>query len=173
MSPKRDKYSLWIVPRGETGERLQTLIDALAEEHGAPVFTPHLSLVANIFATPEELPEVKRRATELAGSLGSFTIKLTELSYLDEEFRCLFYLAESEGLERAYQTATEYFPQAGDEHFASFPHLSVLYGEFERTTKEEIIRQHQPEPMEFTVNEIDLYLTNAPVSTWQHVCTFT
>lgn len=172
MDSEQDKYSLWIVPRGEAGERLQTLIDALAEEHGAPRFEPHLSLVANIFATPEEVLGVERRAAELAGSLGSFTVKLTELSYLDEEFRCLFYLAESEKLARAYQAAAEYFPQVGDEHFAGLPHLSVLYGEYARARKEEMIRRYQSEPMEFTVNEIDLYLTNAPVPTWQHVGRF-
>lgn len=172
MDSEQDKYSLWIVPRGRVGERLQRLIDTLTEERGAPRFEPHLSLVANIFATQEELPGVERWAAELAGSLDSFTVKLMELSYLDEEFRSLFYLAESKNLARAYDTAAEHFPQVRSEHFAGLPHLSVLYGEYARARKEEIIRRYQSESMEFTVNEIDLYLTNTPVSTWQHVKRF-
>lgn len=172
MTPERNKYSIWLGTRGESGEQLQKLIDALAQEYKTPSFPPHISVAANIFATDAEFQEVAYAAEQFARQLESFTARLSRLSYLDEEFRSLFYIAESDKFEETYDVAARYFPQVHEEHFAALPHLSVLYGDCDRTTKEKIIAEYQTEPIELTIDVIDLYLTNAPVSTWERVRRF-
>lgn len=172
MASERNKYSIWFGARGEAEEQLQELIDTLAQEYKTPSFPPHISVVANIFATGAEFQEVKYATERLARELESFTARLSRLSYLDEEFRSLFYIAESDKFEEMYDVAARYFPQVREEHFAAMPHLSVLYGDFDRTTKEKIITEYQTEPIELTIDVMDLYLTNAPVSTWERVHRF-
>jgi hypothetical protein len=39
-------YHLWLVSKGETLHRLQGIIDDLAQAHGGPVFTPHVTLLS-------------------------------------------------------------------------------------------------------------------------------
>jgi|GEM_PF-1732374 len=167
MSEKKDKYSLWIVPKGDTGEAIQKLIDKLADENHAPRFVPHITLVANIFASSVELEDVANRIKRCADQIGSFAIKLTGYGYMEEEFRSLYLLAEGEGLLIAYQNLLAQFPQVSDEHFQTMPHMSVLYGKYHQDLKDEIIATNPLALTEFVVNDFDLYLTNNPVEDWQ------
>jgi hypothetical protein len=47
------------------------------------------------------------------------------------------------------------------------PHLSVLYGHFPTSLKDQIINENKLEPLEFMVNALDLFLANDPISSWQ------
>lgn len=169
MSNGNNKYSLWIVPRGEAGESLQNLVNKLAIDNEAPVFVPHLTLVANIFADNTTLEREKYKVTQLAREVGQFTIRLTHYGYLDEEFRCLYLLAEQQSTIAVYEAAQSIFPQVADEHFAGMPHLSVLYGKYPEKIKQEIIKANPINPVEFTVTALDLYLTNDPIKSWQFI----
>lgn len=165
---EKNKYSLWIVPKAEAGAQLQALTDQLAHDHNAPEFVPHLTVVANIFATPDEIPEIEEKVRELIRNIGSFGITLANFGYTEEEFRCLYLLAEpSKELDDAYQAAVALFPQVKDEHFRAMPHLSVLYGHYSTSAKEEIIKSHPIDAITISVDSFDLFLTNNPISSWQ------
>lgn len=161
-----DKYSLWIVPDGESGERLSEFIGNIAAAHGAPAFDPHLTLVGSILAAPENLGEVERRIAAFAHQQMPFDITLTGYGYTDEEFRCLYLLARSYFLDALYESIATYFPQVKDEHFAGMPHLSLLYGEHSEATKKGIIAAHAITPLTFTTRSFCLYKTNNPVGSW-------
>jgi len=164
----KDKYSLWIVPKGEVGEQSQALISRLAQEYGSPDFVPHMTLVANIFAGKDELDALKARVTALAEQVGKFTLTLSTFGYKDEEFRCLYLLTEAPELQSVYDKAAEQFPQVNDEHFRQMPHLSVLYGNFPAVTKKDIIAKNSSLlPIQFEVESFDLCLTNDPVEAWK------
>lgn len=165
---EKNKYSLWIVPQGDVGEALQNLGVRLAEQQDSPKFVPHMTLVANIIANQHELEKVQENIATLAHQIGSFSVSLTQYSYMNEEFRCLYLLAEqTPELDAVYQAAAKLFPQVNDEHFRAMPHLSVMYGNLPETIKQKLIAQHPFEPTTFTVDSFDLYLTNDPVSSWQ------
>lgn len=164
-----DKYSLWIVPKGEPGQRLQELIDALAAEQDAPVFVPHLTLVADIRAESGGLAAMQQKVGKLARQIKPFSITLHGYGYLEEEFRCLFLLAQSIGLAGAYRMAAQVFPQVDSEHFKKMPHASVLYGNYSEQTKQQIIARHPFDPASFAVSSLELYRTNDPISSWELV----
>lgn len=64
-----DKYSLWLVPQGSEGEKLQNFVNTLAQKYNAPVFVPHLTLVANIFIPSEHAYDsLEDRVEKLAES---------------------------------------------------------------------------------------------------------
>ncbi len=161
------KYSIWIVPKGEVGERLQKLITDLAERFDAPAFVPHMTLVANIFAKDDELDAVRHNIADFVKRIKPLKITLTSYGYKDEEFRCLYLLAEGNGVVELYRTANEVFPQVAREHFAALPHISVLYGSHDEATKKEIIAENAITPLTFTLDSCDLYFTNNPVESWK------
>ena len=167
MHDDKNKYSLWLVPKGDAGKTLQTLITKLAAAHQAPTFVPHMTLVANIFADAAELEAVKGQVRACANALESFTVRLTEYGYLDEEFRCLYLMAQSAALPAVYAQAAGMFPQIHSEHFQAMPHLSVLYGNYPASTKQAIIAENPLPTLTFTVDALDLYLTNSPTENWQ------
>jgi 2'-5' RNA ligase len=169
MPQEKDKYSLWIVPRGEAGETIQGLVNQLASENEAPQFVPHLTLVANIFADTSELEDVTERVKQYTRRLSPFTVKITGYGYLTEEFRCLYLLAESPQLQSVYESISAQFPQVSSEHFQAMPHISVLYGKYPEEIKKEIIASNPLPPLEFTVDAFDIYLTNNPIKDWQLV----
>lgn len=169
MNTTPDKYSLWLTPTGNAGTNLQELVTTLANENDAPDFVPHLTLVANIFATPAEVEALASPITQLARQIGELglTATFTGYGFTDEEFRSLFLVADpTEQLDRAYEAACQTFPQVDQEHFRGMPHASVLYGRQSRATKERIIAKHplaEPITTELTLG---LYKTNNPIASW-------
>ena len=166
-----DKYSLWIVPKGKAGEQLQQLVNKLATEHAAPHFVPHITLVANIYASSDqEYITIKNNVAKLSKSLQPFTISLSNFEYTDEEFRCLFLRAQpSADIDHVYSATTNFFPQVANEHFQTLPHMSVLYGSYPSDLKQKIISEHQvilQNEITFHVESFDLYLTNNPIDSW-------
>lgn len=161
------KYSLWIVPGGDAGKQVQTLINDLAAKHNAPAFVPHLTAVANILPGDTPMDEVHSQVAALAAQVQPFTVTLTGYGYKDEEFRCLYLLAEAPEFAALYGAATELFPQVATEHFAGMPHISVLYGNFDEATKNGIIETHPITPITFTVTSLELWHTNNPVESWE------
>lgn len=166
MSETTNKYSLWLVPTGDAEVKLGSLVQTLVSKYDAPAFVPHITLVGNIYA--DELDTVTQKVELLAEQLGRFKIAFNRYEYLDEEFRCLFLPALSEDIHKVYESAANLFPQVAEEHFKAMPHLSVLYGNFPKETKQEIINEHPIETIEFAVDSLELYLTNDPISSWEH-----
>lgn len=167
MSQKKDKYSLWIVPKGEAGEMIQALVNKLADENNSPRFVPHLTLVANIYASSAELDGMVSRVRQCTERLAPFVVKLTGYGYMEEEFRSLYLLADKAGIQPVYEVLTTQFPEVRDEHFQTLPHMSVLYGLYHQAIKDEIIATNPLVSTECMVDSFDLYLTNNPVESWQ------
>jgi 2'-5' RNA ligase len=162
-----NKYSLWIVPKGSVGQQLKELITNLSEEYDTPDFVPHMTLVANILPNESEVADMRARCRELAGLTKPFAVTLTGYAYKDEQFRCLYLVAEAPELAGLYDAVARVFPQVATEHFADLPHISVLYGNFDAVTKKDIIATHAITPLTFTVDSLGLYLTNNPVDRWR------
>jgi 2'-5' RNA ligase len=167
MQSEKDKYSLWIVPKGEAGNVLQSLASKLAKQYATPFFVPHMTLVANIMANNKEINFIKEQIESLTKQLGSFTVRLADYGYMDEEFRSLYLLAHSSDLANFYDTTSTIFPQVNSEHFKPMPHLSIMYGMYRDDTKQQIISDNPIGPIEFEVDSLDLYLTNDPVTSWK------
>lgn len=162
------KYSLWIVPTGETRVQLQNLINQLSDEYNAPKFVPHVT-IAGITASDEELANVKRKIDKLASQQDAFTLSLTEYGYKDENHRCLYRLAISKQLDFIFQNAAELFPEAKIKHFRSMPHVSIMYGQYPPSLKRKIIEKLPASTMPFEVNEISLCLTDGTEEDWRIV----
>lgn len=127
-------YHYWFKPSGNAYEILSRTIRDLARELDAPVFEPHTSLIGNLEGTEEKLIE---RTRELAERLETFTAVLTEPSYRDTHFQCLFMLVERTApLLNAHVIASEFFHKP---HQEFMPHVSLVYGSYPEARKKLII----------------------------------
>ncbi|HET8991611.1 MAG TPA: 2'-5' RNA ligase family protein [Candidatus Saccharimonadales bacterium] len=151
---------------------MQSLINKLAKDYGSTSFVPHLSLVAGLMATKNEVADLSARISKVAQSLGPFTVTLSEYGYKNEEHRCLYLLAEPASLTNIYSSLSESFPQVKNEHFEAMPHLSVLYGHYPESTKQQIIADNPYSPKSFEVSELSLFLTNGSADNWRLVQEF-
>ena len=129
-------YHLWLAPSGETYGALAAVIRNLARELGAPVFEPHVTLMADLEGTEREH---LRRTKALAERLEPTRIGLTEPSYTDEFFRCLFmHVDPTPDVMRLRTLAAEVF-ECDPQPFMA--HLSLVYGSFASSLKQAAIRR--------------------------------
>lgn len=162
-------YHLWLAPSGATHAALATVIRNLAQEFDAPVFEPHVTLLANLSGRE---PELLQRADALARQLQPTRIVLTEPSFTDEFFQCLFMQVErTPDLMRLRTLAAAAFER--DPHPYQ-PHLSLLYGSFASALKRAAIGRLPPEARTCFVAET-LHLIRADSMApqdWHHTARF-
>lgn len=166
---KTKGYSLWLMPTGGAYDKFSGIIKRLAEEYNAPLFEPHITLIGEIMRSEDY---VLKRAKQLALGQNSFPITLNIVDYQDFYFRTLFIRAERTNLLQAlHDRAKEMF---GMENIPDYmPHLSVMYGNFPRAIKEQIIKDiGRDQATEFTVNSVHLFKTDGEVNGWYKVKEF-
>ncbi len=167
--PSGQGYSLWLMPGGDVCDRLARILNCLSARFDAPVFPPHVTLLGGCTG---EVREVIRRSERLAHSLRPFTVRLDAIDFRDEYFRCLFvHAALTEPLGKAHQAAWREFGRRREPVF--MPHLSLLYGIFPQTIKEQLIGELGPRlDLSFQVRSLHLYRTQGEVSLWRRMARF-
>ena len=169
VTPAGERYSLWLMPTGEVCDRLSGIIRELSATYGAPEFPPHVTLLGSCTGSRWE---VVRKSAEVAAAIRHFGIRLGEIDFLDEYFRCLFvHAALTEPLRKAHQTAVQAFERKRESDF--MPHLSLLYGELSGTVKDLLtIHLGKRVDLEFKVRKLHLFRTQGEPSKWRRVASF-
>ena len=146
-------FHLWIVPTGEVYDRLAGVIADLSARHHGPAFDPHLTLLGRLEGEEASLVD---RTHQLARALHPFDVRLGEPRYEAQYFRCLFLPAEpSPAILDVHQQATQIFNAQPASAFD--PHVSLLYGLFPESLKQEIIKALPPDlPSAFLASRLQL-----------------
>ena len=146
-------FHLWLVPTGAAYDRLAGVISDLSTRHHGPAFEPHLTLLGRLDGDQGSLVDRTRR---LAHALQPFEVRLEEPSYEAHYFRCLFLPAEPSPLIlEAHRKAMQIFDRQPARAFD--PHVSLLYGIFPETVKQEIIKTLPPDlPSAFLASRLQL-----------------
>ena len=163
-------YHVFFEPSGDANKQLASIIHELSAEYGGPLFQPHVTLLAMIPETDEDL--LLEKAKRLANKIASFTITFGQLCAEDRYFRTLYLKADlNEELLKSRALVLEEF---GMEEVGEYmPHLSLLYGNYDSARKVATIESHQSLlPLSFQVSEITLWKTPGDASTWKKVSTF-
>jgi hypothetical protein len=148
-------YHLWFKPSGKAYNVLIRTIRDLARELDAPIFEPHISLIGNLDGTEAEL---RKKTEELAHQLEPFKAILTEPSYRDTHFQCLFILVKQTPLiMSAHTIATGFFHKP---HQTYMPHVSLVYGTYPESRKKLVI-ENLPADIRTSFEVSELYLVKA------------
>ncbi len=163
-------FSLWFMPTGDLYEELKELIDRLAEEHGAPPFLPHLTLLGTVTGPEKEIIE---KTSLLASELTPFDITLKGVGTEEAFFRCLFLKAAKDRvLMETNEKARALFHK--EEASAFMPHLSLMYGDFTPARKAAVIADAHLSDFaaSFRVESLHLFSTPGPSERWRHTKEF-
>lgn len=164
---KTTGYSLWLMPSGVAFDQLSQIIRTIGRAHRAPVFAPHVTFLGGL---PKKESIIIARTEKLCAMLQPYTIRLRGIEYGEEYFRCLYYRVEkTTELDRGYARACNIF-EVSPEQFV--PHVSLMYGDISRALKEKALTAIQPPTNAFTVEHLDLVLTNGVVEAWRTVRRF-
>jgi len=166
---KPSHYSLWLMPTGEVRQTLAAAILDLSREYAAPTFEPHVTLAGGIVGPARE---VASKMADLARQIPPFTIRLTEVDFLDEYFRCLFLrVAATYPIMKANKLARAVFNL--EKQPAFMPHLSLLYADLPSGVKERIVASlGRRFELEFKVSSVHLYLIKGEAAVWRRMARF-
>ncbi len=144
-------FHLWLVPTGEVSNRLAGVISDLSARYRGPTFDPHLTLLGKLEGEEKSLTDLTK---QLARALHPFEVRLKEPGCEPHYFRCLFLPVEpSPSLLEAHRRAKQIF----DGTSAFDPHVSLLYGLFPASMKQEITKTLPPNlPSTFPVTRLQL-----------------
>ncbi len=160
-------YYLFFEPVGEIASELQTTITKLAGEFNAPIFNPHVTLLARIPEQPEDV--LIEKTKELAQSLAPITLSFGNLHAQDVYFKALYIeINEKEQMVEYHKKASELF-ETPDEGIY-FPHLSLLYGNYPAEQKSHALQTITlPEQKSFVANKVHLYKTDGETQNWKKI----
>jgi 2'-5' RNA ligase len=151
--------SLWLTPQGEMRRRLCALIRALARRYGAPVFAPHVTLLAGLAGGAAEVLSRARSAV----TARPFEVRLLGPEAGDSYFRCLYLRVQpSPELLALHERLREAFGRSPEPPF--FPHLSLLYAPPPAPPLAGELRGSLPAG--FAARRLDVYSTDGPVEAW-------
>ena len=123
------------MPKNSVYVKLAHIIEDLAEKCGSYAFEPHVTLLGDV---PGNEEEIIARAGKIAAKAKPFDVELTSVDYTDKESMCLFARAgKSRQLDGLHRAACAAFGKPSDRGYT--PHLSLLYGKYPNSIKEEII----------------------------------
>ncbi|MDE1823300.1 MAG: 2'-5' RNA ligase family protein [Candidatus Micrarchaeota archaeon] len=163
---KPGTYSIWIVPGKGMKGRLYRRIKELSGMHNATPFEPHLTLVKDIKMGESEAVE---RTKGLAGSLGSFAVKLGRPSSSQSYFKSVFIKVRKTGeLYRAYRQASEAFGLKSNMYR---PHISLIYASLPASKRRSIVKGLKAKELggSFVADNLHLHRTEGGVEGWRCV----
>jgi 2'-5' RNA ligase len=160
---RRELFSLWLMPRGQSAVQLQALIEKLSRAYSTPAFQPHVTLIGGINLSERV---AIRKTDEVAARVKPFRIRLSEVTYLDEYFRCVFIKARrTRSLLNAYHIARAVFGTGNHEEY--MPHLSLIYADLSNEQRQNIIGNIGCNvEILFIAKEIFLYSTAGRPKNW-------
>lgn len=150
-------------------DRLSQIVRRLSIRYGGPDFPPHVTLLGGRGGSREDLVA---EAARVAAGIHPLTLRLSEIGFLDEYFRCLFaHVALTKPLREAHQKALEVFGARREPAFT--PHLSLLYGDYPRSLKEGIIAEMGPRlDVRFKARVLYVWLAHGHPRHWRRVASF-
>lgn len=162
-------YHVFLVPNGEAAEELQTLIENLSEEYGGPVFPPHMTLLARIPESDENV--VLEKARVLASDMEHISLSLGELESQDSYFKALYLVVrDQEEMRALHERASVLFNMQPDVSYQA--HLSLLYGIYPEERKAQTRAELNVPEICFVADAIHVYRTPGSVDTWQKIGEF-
>ena len=165
-----NKYSLWLIPGGDGYKKFTEIINQLSVKYHAPKFELHISLVGKSIVVIDE-SEIVTRTKRLASLLHPFSVKLNGIEYTDATHKALFVECDkNEELLTLHNIAEKVFEFEKEEYL---PHLSLIYGAFNKKEKEEMMKEIKKYPSKLEIESISLFNTG-PVNEeeWYKIAEF-
>ncbi len=129
--------SIWLTPSKKDECYLQNIINELASEHQAPVFSPHMTLLSPVDLNENELHSV---FSNVSKEFEPLNVTLAGINHSPNIWKTVFVeLEESLELITLQQQIASQLSSTPLYEF--LPHISLIYKDLPQEKKEEIIRK--------------------------------
>lgn len=156
-------YSIWLRPTTASAEKIQIVIDELAEKYKSPRFDCHLTILAGMSLESNEISQVQDKLADSVQLMSPFKIKSLALTQLNEKYRALFMEFANEGeILNLRNWACESFTYNESRHFV--PHISLIYAYLDNKVKiniKDTLRERLPAEVTFDRMELREYSETA------------
>ena len=159
---KSYSYLIWIMPGGVVKRKFSRIINSLSKKYNSPRFVPHVTLLGSFEGIETELIIKAEKYSKL---IKPFEVNLTKVACLNEFFRSLFILVKkNKNVIKNHEIGRKLFGMPSKKYL---PHLSLIYGNFDKKTKKVMIKAiGEKFNSKFKVNSIYLVRKDEVDTTW-------
>lgn len=164
--PSLNEFSLWLEPKGENYERINSFALKLQKPTSSPNFVPHITLLSDIPFTAEK---IKEQMGKIANNTTPFEITFKKISAGDNYFKS-FFLECNESTE--LMNLNKFTQNIFDVNKQYLPHMSILYGNTKEQFKKELFDEVQKQGMDFfsfEIKTISLWHALGTVEEWKKI----
>ena len=173
---KTTGYSIWLIPDGGVYKLTSKIILDIARKDHAPKFKPHITLLGE-FGKEKNEKDIIKSFRDLVHNQKTLTLNFESVNCENFYFRALFLkVGKTKELLNFHRKAKQ---ALGMKNIKSYmPHLSLVYGNFSKNSKEKIISSTSKDLSseifikEFPIDKILLMKTQGTVSQWRKIVTF-
>lgn len=127
------KYCVWIIPPQPVFDELNKIISDLSVEYKSPIFKSHMTLLGS---TECELDTIRKAVEAVAKSTKKLNLTLGPISFSTTYYQSVLVRVDSTaGL---MQLNLDLKDALGIKNNVFMPHISLMYGDHDMKTREEI-----------------------------------
>jgi hypothetical protein len=116
-------YSVWLAPSGAQYDSLRSLVCGLAARYPSHCFIPHVTVVADV---PGTLDDIAHRANDLARRMGALEARLTSIEWTHDYYRSFIVLIdETAGFAKLYGDTCAVIGKCQTRPY----HMSIMYAD--------------------------------------------
>ena len=157
------KYSVWLLPSSEVSLSLQKVIEDLAVRYGGPSFEPHITVASGIEGP---LENVIHTVETIAEQFQPFMLTSTEVSFSTTYFQSVLLRIQSGASLLELNVALK--EKAGVPNELYMPHISLMYGNHDMQTREQIAQEVSLPPLDFPVEKMVIVPMVPDPKDWKH-----
>ena len=158
------QVSLWLVPTAADKDYLTEIIQHLAKQYQAPLFTPHLTLAGRL---PLNLDTIELHLSQLAQTTSPFLLRGLGLDHSAFLFRTLFIKTErAAALLALRQHILMLWPQGNNRPYQ--PHISLIYKKM-AASERIAIAQSLILKAEYQFNQIAMVCPRNETNAWEDI----
>jgi len=161
------KYSILAIPPEPVYGQLYNIIKRLSKKHLGPLFEPHLTLLSNIDI---DLNLIQEKIEKLTNNLNPFELSFDCISFSTTYFQSVFIRVKSTA--ELLQLNLDVKKVLDIENTVFMPHISLLYGDHDMRTREQIATKIKIPPVSFTINNLSIWPEVADIDKWKDIKTF-
>ncbi len=160
----KEIYSIWGIPSSPVHGYLESTIKQLANVHGGPTFSPHITVVGDTSLPKNQLEDA---ISEIAANRPKALFKLGKVGYSSNFYKAIFVnTIKDQELRRLRDVLIAELSLDSREYN---PHISLLYGIYASTILRDIVSNTIMQDYTAKIARLDLVPITPDPSEWEPI----
>lgn len=152
-----NKFSLIIIPEEDSYQEFEKIIQKYSKEYKTPLFVPHLTMISHAYFPGDTVVETVRKIVK---QFKPFELQVGNVEISTTYHQCVFARTNTTaGLMNLHLSLKESLNI--QEKHVFMPHLSLVYGDLDMTTREKISQEIKLKSTGFTAKKITIIIAGS------------